>query len=176
MGKSRLAEINDEEEGLSMTSMIDVTFLLLIFFMCTIKFKTLEGKLSAYLPKDVGVNSSDAEPILKVEIELRVVEEGVKLQPEKGKPATQPWTGEGRYVFAPGTRQIMYVVGPKKYTDLNELGKRLSKLHEEDDERPATISARRGVVYGDVVPVLDAAIEAEFTEVTFVGAPVEKKK
>ncbi|MDF1837417.1 MAG: biopolymer transporter ExbD, partial [Planctomycetota bacterium] len=40
---------------MDMTPMIDVTFLLLIFFMCTLKFKVLEGKLTAYLPKDVGV-------------------------------------------------------------------------------------------------------------------------
>ncbi len=43
--------------------MIDVTFLLLIFFMCTLNFRTLEGHLSAYLPKDAGVNDGlPAEP------------------------------------------------------------------------------------------------------------------
>ena len=45
-----------------MTPMIDVTFLLLIFFMCTLKFKILEGKLGAYLPKDVGVQTTEARP------------------------------------------------------------------------------------------------------------------
>jgi len=60
---SRLEEIQKEKHELEMTPMIDVTFLLLIFFMCTLKFKTLEGKLAAYLPKDVGVNQADAEPI-----------------------------------------------------------------------------------------------------------------
>ena len=41
-------EIMDEKCELQMTPMIDVTFLLLIFFMCTLKFKVLEGKLGAY--------------------------------------------------------------------------------------------------------------------------------
>ncbi|MEL6716433.1 MAG: biopolymer transporter ExbD, partial [Planctomycetota bacterium] len=49
--KGILAKIADEKHELEMTPMIDVTFLLLIFFMCTLKFKVLEGKLGAYLPK-----------------------------------------------------------------------------------------------------------------------------
>ncbi len=61
-----LEEVADDDCEMEMTPMIDVTFLLLIFFMCTLKFKTLEGKLAAYLPKDVGVNQTDAEPIEKV--------------------------------------------------------------------------------------------------------------
>ena len=59
---SILSDIAEEEYKMEMTPMIDVTFLLLIFFLLTIKFKVLEGKLAAYLPKDVGVNSSPAEP------------------------------------------------------------------------------------------------------------------
>lgn len=43
-----------DKTDLSMTPMIDVTFLLLIFFMCACKFKTFEGKLAAYLPRDRG--------------------------------------------------------------------------------------------------------------------------
>ena len=74
-----LKDLAEEECELEMTSMIDVTFLLLIFFMCTLKFKTLEGKLAAYLPKDVGVNTSEAEEIEKVEVLIKVANEGNKL-------------------------------------------------------------------------------------------------
>ena len=59
-GINALDEIMGEKCELEMTPMIDVTFLLLIFFMCTLKFKVLEGKLGPYLPKDVGVNPQDA--------------------------------------------------------------------------------------------------------------------
>ena len=51
------AAVVHDEIKMDMTPMIDVVFQLMIFFMCTIKFKTLEGKLTAYLPKDVGVNT-----------------------------------------------------------------------------------------------------------------------
>ena len=165
MGK-QLQELANEKHELEMTPMIDVTFLLLIFFMCTLKFKTLEGKLAAYLPKDVGVNSSQAEPVEKVEIRLQVVpgKEGNKVDPY-GKP----WSGTGRFLFD-NTRVVQYSVGAKKTTNLVELSKRLKELHKQDNERPATIDAREGIVYGDVVKVLDEALYAGFTDITFVGA------
>ena len=52
-----------------MTPMIYVVFQLMIFFMSTIKFKTMEGKLSAYLPKDVGV---DPTPCVLSDFDYRV--------------------------------------------------------------------------------------------------------
>ena len=77
---SMLKQIAEEESKLEMTPMIDVTFLLLIFFMCTIKFKTLEGKLEAFLPKDVGVNASDAPPKEKIDIVIKTVKPGRKVE------------------------------------------------------------------------------------------------
>ena len=77
---------------LQMTPMIDVTFLLLIFFMCTLKFKVLEGKLGAYLPKDVGVNTSQAEPVEKVDIRLDVLRPGNKMR--ETRDGLVPYTDE----------------------------------------------------------------------------------
>ena len=51
---SKLKELNDEVVELEMTPMIDVTFLLLIFFIVTLNFRTLEGRLDANLPKENG--------------------------------------------------------------------------------------------------------------------------
>jgi len=204
---SKLAEINDEKCEMEMTSMIDVTFLLLIFFMCTLKFKTLEGKLAAYLPKDVGVNQSEAEEIEKVEILVRVKKDrstgakmtGVKLRP--GSPPvryTPDDAKEGRryqwntpeLAAKPGNsslnalpmRRIEYSVGPFKTEDLKELEDKLRKTHKDKqptmpiDEKtgepklvPATIDARTGTCYEDIADVLDAALNANFEEITFVG-------
>jgi biopolymer transport protein ExbD len=162
-----LTTISKSESTLEMTPMIDVTFLLLIFFMCTLKFKTLEGKLLAYLPKDVGVNQTEAEPIEKVEITLRVLQEGTKLDPR----------GQGRWEGRPGSRFkyaddriVEYQVSAAKTTDLKKLQERLKVIHQSDPKRPATIDARKGTVYADVVKVLDAAIDAGFQEITFVGS------
>ena len=168
----QLKRIATEENKLEMTPMIDVTFLLLIFFMCTLKFKTLEGKLAAYLPKDVGVNSSDDPPIEKVEVTLRVIKEGTKLEPRANNEEERKlWDGTPgtRYVYDTD-RLVEYSIGPRKTFDLDELQRVLTDLHKADEERPATIDARKGTVYDDVVHVLDAAMNADFKEVTFVGA------
>ncbi len=170
---SKLQEIANETFEMEMTPMIDVTFLLLIFFICTLKFKTLEGKLAAYLPKDVGVNQSDAEPVEKVEIILRVIKEGNKMLPvREGKPteAWDPVNHEGKRYVYDNTRVVEYAVGPRKTRDLDELQERLGQLIKADKERPATIDARKGVVYEDVVEVLDCAMNVEFKEVTFIGS------
>lgn len=45
----RTWEFHDVE--LELTSMVDVVFLLLVFFMCTMRFRTEEGKMDAFLPR-----------------------------------------------------------------------------------------------------------------------------
>jgi biopolymer transport protein ExbD len=55
----------------NMTPMIDVVFQLLIFFMLSMHFKEIEGKLLSTLPKDKGLQSS---AVLQPELqEIRIV-------------------------------------------------------------------------------------------------------
>jgi biopolymer transport protein ExbD len=154
-----------------MTPMIDVTFQLLIFFMLTIKFKTLEGKLSAYLPKDVGVNTTQAEPKEKLEIKLKVIAEGTKLMPRHN----QLWTGVGAFRYGPD-RVVQYSVGPRTTRDLKELAKRLQELFQANPEQPVTLDALPGIVYDDVVQVLDQAINAGYRDITFVGYDITEEQ
>jgi biopolymer transport protein ExbD len=167
--KRKMQEATENDADMEMTPMIDVTFLLLIFFMCTIKFKTLEGKLSAYLPKDVGVNTSPAEPIEKVEIKMQVTNEGTKYKAVRSGTPTVPYDGEGRFVFGPD-RAITYAIGPRTFSDIADVRRRLKEQFSATPERPVTIDPRKGIVYADVVGVLDAAIQAGFTEVSFAGS------
>ncbi len=172
-GKQLKLLARDEVE-MEMTPMIDVVFLLLIFFMCTLKFKTLEGKLSAYLPKDVGVNQMDAEPIEKVEILMRVKKDGKKLRPD-GSPYTSDDEAARRRFVYDATRELEYSVGPRKTRDIAELARRLKKIQKDrvamgQEKVPVSIDPRAGTVYSDVVKVLDAAIDADFRDITFVGA------
>lgn len=61
MQRRNVRKVRQEEEGspLEMTSMIDVVFLLLIFFMCTTKFKLPEGSLRSHLPRNRGSSNPD---------------------------------------------------------------------------------------------------------------------
>ncbi|MEX1025630.1 MAG: biopolymer transporter ExbD [Planctomycetota bacterium] len=162
---SVLQDIATEEHKMEMTPMIDVTFLLLIFFLCTLKFKVLEGKLSAYLPKDVGVNSTEAEPREKVEIMIRVVTEGEKRDPVDPSKA---YSGDGPFEYV--GRVLRYSIGPQATQDIEVLTERLDRIFKLDKERPATVDPRQNTTYGDVVPVIDAAIAVGFRDITFVGS------
>lgn len=168
---ARQRQVEQEPMKGDMTPMIDVVFQLLIFFMLSIKFKTLEGKLSAYLPKDVGVNQTSAEPKEKVEIKLKVLVEGTKLMPREDAP----WIGEGAFRFGPD-RVVQYSIGPRTTKDLTELARRLKEQYLADPEAPATIDPWPGTVYSDVVDVLDVAIAAGYSDISFVGDRSEQVK
>lgn len=47
-------KLDNGEVKMDMTPMIDVVFLLLIFFMCATKFKQVEQRLDCFLPEDEG--------------------------------------------------------------------------------------------------------------------------
>jgi len=68
-----MPKIPEEEKrpDLNMTPMIDIVFQLLIFFMLSMHFKEVEGKLITTLPKDKGLQSSS---VLQPELqEVRVI-------------------------------------------------------------------------------------------------------
>ena len=169
MARKRKRQAEEPVKG-DMTPMIDIVFQLLIFFMLTIEFKTLEGKLAANLPKDVGVNASDAEPKEKVEIRIKVANPGNKVSPDTG----EAWDGQGMFKYV--DRQLVYSVGPKSMRTLPELARRLAELYRADPEQAVTIAPYPQTVYEDVVGVLDEVVAAEFTDVTFMGALPETAK
>lgn len=82
-------KMSKEEVKVDMTPMIDVTFLLLIFFMCTLNFQAQEGNLIAYLPKDLGSMSkmTKQDPVEPINVKLV----GTK------KTGTVIWLGSERY-------------------------------------------------------------------------------
>ena len=45
---------NENPVGINVVPMVDVIFCLCVFFMCSMKFKELEGKFESWLPKDKG--------------------------------------------------------------------------------------------------------------------------
>ena len=72
MSKIKASQAQEANMELNMTPMIDVIFQLMIFFMCSIHFKSLEGKLYSYLPKSAGPESTRVfiPPIDEVRVRL----------------------------------------------------------------------------------------------------------
>ncbi len=138
-------ELSDRESKMEMTPMIDVTFLLLIFFMCTLQFKTLEGKLSAFLPKDAGLSVNPEIPIEEVRVLMSTPAEAAESQ------------------------VLTYRVGPSSFPSLAAVQARLEHLHAADEARPLTLEPSGPVPYGEVVRLLDHVLLAGFSDVRFAG-------
>jgi biopolymer transport protein ExbD len=133
-----------EEVVMDLTPMIDVTFLLIIFFLCTIKFKTLEGKLETQLPKDVGVNATPVDQLLdKVEIHIN----------------KDPSEADGFHVALNGRRM----------PNMTTLRAQLEQLKQVNPEIKATLYPNKGINYAQVVMVVDECIKAKMLDLTFAG-------
>ena len=63
---------NENPVGINVVPMVDVIFCLCVFFMCSMKFKELEGKFESWLPKDKGQSQpmTDNMPIEEIRVAL----------------------------------------------------------------------------------------------------------
>ena len=152
-----------EEPRTDMTPMIDVVFQIIIFFLCTLQYRTLEGRLDAFLPRGAG-KAGDATKLEPLDVVIQVLDPGQRCDPARSERA---WSGRGRFEYA--GRRLAYRVGPRQVRGLAGLHAVLGELHGLDPERGVRIDARAGTVQGDVLGVLDAVIEAGFGEVMFAA-------
>ena len=77
-----------------LTPMIDVTFLILIFFMCTLKFKTLENLIESALPLDKGLSPQASPlPVDDLTLQLRVRAQDVGKPMEERRVAVLQGAG-----------------------------------------------------------------------------------
>lgn len=127
-----------------LTPMIDMVFLLLIFFMCTLSFKVLEGRLSTHLPKDLGRSSREwVKSLLPLELDIE-------------RDASR----------AGG---VTVRVGLRQRVDVDALPALIAgRLAVQSDLR-AKISTQEGVTYGQAMTVLDACVLGGMTDVVFTA-------
>ncbi len=146
-----------KEIKMDLTPMIDVTFLLMIFFLVTLKFRVLEGRLDASLPKDMGTQTFIVDPIEKVNVILLVSEPGELVDDKKYK-GLQVYQG----------REIRYEVGTQVYRTSKDLEDALMPYDKK--EQPVTIDPRKGVINEDVMVVLDVILRLKFAQISFAGS------
>ena len=70
-GSSSIGEPADNPVGINVVPMVDVIFCLCLFFMCSLQFKQLEGKIEVWLPQGSGVNQTPATFIDDIRVSLR---------------------------------------------------------------------------------------------------------
>ncbi|MBI3818190.1 MAG: biopolymer transporter ExbD [Planctomycetes bacterium] len=70
----------DNPLPLNVVPLIDVIFCLLLFFMCSFHFKTLEGKMDAWLPQDKGNNKTQVDNKIIGEVRITLEWDRVQLK------------------------------------------------------------------------------------------------
>jgi biopolymer transport protein ExbD len=165
---SKLREqfMNEEWEFEIPTSFIDCVFLLLIFFLLTAKFKTMEKNLRADLPPD-GQNKDRFTIIEPKEIRVRICWRNasgeVISNPVYGDPSDEV---NGRFLSTRGAH-ISIDANKMPCEDINDLAAKLADLGARNPDTPVTIDARQKVPFKWVLGTVDACARARIANVKF---------
>ena len=128
---------------LNMAPMIDIVFLLLIFFMCTSSFNENEGQLPAQMPQTSPQARRLIEDFDPVHITLRSIAGGVEVQ------------CDGQLC-----------------SDFDALYAKLEARRAIADV-PVIIEGRKGVPFGPMVAAMDTCYRANFRRVAFSARGVD---
>lgn len=140
-----------EVGDLNLTSMIDVIFQLLIYFVVTASFMVNEGVLTAKLPQGSGQAATDDElPPEKITIEL---------------------------TSGADTSQVTINRGAQNYSSFGQLAQDLNRLRYDPDigqidgiyeaDNPVVIQPTGFVRWQHVVAAFNSAVAAKYTNVSF---------
>lgn len=137
----------DAEIELNLTSMIDVVFLLLIFFVCTSDFKEPEKQLPTNL------NGSGAI----------VSETQTQQERDLGKIVA-------RLIVEP-SGQVAYAIDGKRAADLDEVEAILAALQQIDPDVPVIVDPDRETPLENVLDVYDCARRVGLAKIKFAASP-----
>lgn len=138
-------EAEDNPVNINVVPMVDVIFCLCVFFMCSFKFKQLEGRFQSWLPKDLGnAQNPDTDPK-----EMRVA---LYWNEEKAEVVRQY-----------GTRYIR---------DDDELEKLLRGANEDfkragKSDVPVIIDGDERIPWADVMTIVNIAKRLEIEKIQF---------
>ena len=138
-----------------MTSMIDVIFLLLIFFVCASAGQVQE----AHLPTELAPGSVESA-VNPVVVERPFGEVWLKLH--------------RRAAAAPQAEQTVVELNDREYSDDASLRQTLVVLAETTPEIPVILDIDGPVPLGDVVRVYDACQAANFQQISFATKSAAK--
>jgi len=156
---ARNKEETAEVEKPNMTPMIDVVFQLIVFFLVSMKFKTLDMKIEAFLPTDRGLAKTAAKP-------PDVPKIVAVLKRKRGEPVTRVKLGNQEVGdFGPARREET-----EKHLQQQARAAR-ERAGDAADDVKGEVDAAPAVPAGDVIRAVDALIAGGLKDVTFVGTP-----
>jgi len=140
----------------NMTPMIDVVFQLLVFFLVSMRFKTLDMKIEAELPKHIG----GAPLIQRTPTEIKLT---ARLD--------RPRDGEARLRL--DGRDLGRTDDPASWSRLDGIAREVRARHVANGGDPADVHAEVDAVplvpTGLVVRTVDAFAAADYANVRFTG-------
>jgi biopolymer transport protein ExbD len=154
---------HEKPEESNMTPMIDVVFQLLIFFMLTMKFSEVEGRLLATLPRGHGQADTSAPPELN-EVRIRVTTGQAFVE----RRDAGPLASTERHPNAGAANRATYRAVGSLTRDL------LSSLRSSRDPSkaaPVLLDGAENVPYEHVIGIFNACQEAGIINLEFVGNP-----
>ena len=171
--EDRVAASDDTE--LNMTPMIDIVFQLIVFFLLSLKFKTLDERIEARLP-NVGFQPTPQfeppEPKIKVKAFRRNMVDPARaftlLRVDNGPTFSLPPGWRGMEQESAGRRAAYRLMLER----LEALILQKKQAYGQPGVRGEIVAPppSGGVVpHGDVIQVLDAFLRAGITDVRFEG-------
>ena len=155
---------NEKAVG-DLTPLIDIAFLILIFFMC-LPFRTLDGKLAGFLPTERGITVEAFQPPERFLIKIHILGRDERLR---------DW-GPGERVPAP-TRVLYKFESGRVTDDLDEVASHIRRM------KRAAAPLERTMVQGEVkagpriqhkyiIAVLNRFAEERIEKVDFYGTQI----
>lgn len=141
-----------------MTSMIDIVFLLLIFFIL-MPFKSVESRIESHLPKTDGIAISKIEKIDKIDIKIKV-----------DKNAVLDLRSFSGVTIAINGQKLNSFLGLK-----NKLAEMKANITTDQSKIPVELNADEDVPFYFILKALDFAKLNEFTLIKY-PAIIDKKK
>ncbi len=167
-------EAEDEEPGISMTPMIDIVFQLLIFFMLACRFRTEEGQMHAFLPKNRGLGTAGTPAITLQEVRIKL------LWVESNSFRETPHPEHGRTLLK--IKDIKFPFVQNRYgeiiPDYKKVYQYICKARDHFTPTrsyktlPVIIDARALVPFEHVIASLNECVRAQITDITFAAPEI----
>lgn len=148
--RRRARQRGGEPLSLNLISMVDIVFLLLIFFMLQMRFHQVEGILPNKLPKTQGLAASSQVPMSPLRVMVRQV-------------------GDGPTDYVVSIAQMAPPL-PQNFIDLYVRLRQIQKTPGYSDETPVVIVPQGEVKWDHVINAYNAAVRAEFTRIHFAAS------
>ena len=143
----------DNPVGINVVAMVDIIFCLCIFFMCSFRFKQLEGKFESWLPKNKGNQGAMSDSVIK---EIRIA-----------------------MFWDKANSKVKRVYGHRQVDDDDELEVLIRGAHEDfvkmnSPDVPVIIDGESTVPWEAVVNVVNIAKKLGIDKIEFALGAAEK--